>query len=315
MNYIGSKLKLIDFIDTVIHKEVGSIEEKILCDIFSGTGTVAKHFKSKVKKTIANDIEYYSYVLLKNLIQRTNEVESITYLNNIDGVKGFITDEYAIKRKYFSIENAEKIDAIRQEINTIKDEDTYFYALSSLLNAADKIANTASVYAAYLKSIKKSAKKSLALIDGETINGNGVVYQRDANDLIKEIDGDILYLDPPYNHRQYGSNYHVLNTIAEYEIFSPRGISGLPPSYNKSLYCNKSGAFDVLYHLIENANFNFIFLSYNNEGIISKEEIKNLFSKFGKYSEYSIEHKRFKADSNRKYKATKTKESIHCLRK
>ena len=113
--------------------------------------------------------------------------------------------------------------------------------MASLLESADKVANTASVYGAYLKHIKKSAQKDLKIepaLFSQTKNIHKV-FNRSANDLIKEIEGDILYLDPPYNTRQYGANYHLLNTIAKYDSFVPKGKTGLR-NYEKSVYCMKN---------------------------------------------------------------------------
>lgn len=159
-------------------------------------------------------------------------------LDNLSGKQGFVFEHYsfggASQRQYFSAENGQKIDAIRTEIDKwLKskkiNEDDYYFLLASLLEAADKVANTASVYGAYLKHLKKSVEKPLelrpALYD---INDNShEVYNEDANELIKKIEGDILYLDPPYNAREYGANYHLLNTIALYDKFEPKGKTGL----------------------------------------------------------------------------------------
>ena len=109
-------------------------------------------------------------------------------------------------------------------------DNLYYFLLCSLLECADKVANTASVYGAYLKNLKKSAQKELVLEPAEyELNDNEhKVFNKDANELIKEIEGDILYLDPPYNARQYGANYHMLNTIAEIgnDDLSPHTIVG-----------------------------------------------------------------------------------------
>ena len=61
MNYIGSKYSLLDFIDTTIKEIVGeNLSDLTFCDIFAGTGIVGRYFKTKVRKVISNDWEYYS---------------------------------------------------------------------------------------------------------------------------------------------------------------------------------------------------------------------------------------------------------------
>ena len=125
-----------------------------------------------------------------------------------------------------------------------------------------------------------------------------------------------MYLDPPYNARQYGSNYHLLNTIAKYDDFIPNGKTGLR-NYERSRYCQKNEVAKVFENLIENANFKYIFLSYNNEGLMSKETVRNIMQKYGEYDLATTDYQRFKADKteNRNHKATETVEYLHILEK
>jgi len=176
MNYIGSKYRLSNFILTTVKSVVGEdLSDKIFCDIFAGTGIVGRTFKPLVKKVITNDLELYSYVLNKNYIENHEELifeEFIAELNEIQGVDGFISSEYSENglgnRMYFSKENGRKIDAVRQRIEEWKicnriNENQFYFLLCSLLESADKVANTASVYGAFLKRIKKSAQKEMII--------------------------------------------------------------------------------------------------------------------------------------------------------
>lgn len=331
MNYIGSKIRLSDFIVNTIKKTYGDISKAVFAELFAGTGIISRKLKNEVNLIIANDFEYYSYILLKNYIDNkstSNFNSLIDKINNLKPKEGFIFNEYSNEgksgRNYFTPKNAKIIDAARLKIqnlynvNKINDNE-YTFLLCSLLESADKVANTASVYGAYLKHIKKSASKKLIINPAhfEESNSNNLIYNEDANRLITKIKGDILYLDPPYNARQYGANYHLLNTIAEYKLFTPRGITGLP-EYKRSDYCVKNKAYDSLDYLINNADFSHIFLSYNNEGILSLKNIKELLSKYGKYQlkEYKG-YQRFKADRdiNRVFKNKITTEYLHILKK
>ena len=330
MNYIGSKNKLSNFLFQTITSVTGDLEYVTFCDLFAGTGIVGRTFKPYVKKVIANDVEFYSYVLNRNYIENTQHFESQKYigaLNDLPGKKGFIFQNYAqggnAGRMYFSAENGQKIDAIRQQIATWKSkkeisENIYYFLLASLLESADKVANTASVYGAYLKKIKKSATKPLILMPAiftET-ETHHEVFQQDANKLIHTIEGDILYMDPPYNARQYGANYHLLNTIAKYDTFQPKGKTGLR-EYYRSDYCKKGEVLKSFTELLENANFKYIFLSYNNEGLMSQKEVEKAMLKFGHYSLKTTNYQRFNADKteNRNHKATETTEFLHILEK
>ena len=190
--------------------------------------------------------------------------------------------------------------------------------LASLLESADKVANTASVYGAYLKRIKKTATKKLELKPAlfEETSTSHKVFQQDSNQLIKQIEGDILYLDPPYNNRQYGANYHVLNTIAKMDTFVPRGVTGLR-DYYKSNYCKAPKVLESFKELIEKAQFKHIFLSYNNEGLMSQKQVQNIMKQYGNYELITKSYQRFKADKseNRNHKASQTIEYLHILEK
>ena len=345
MNYIGSKFSILDFIDETIVNFVRPKDNKlVLCDIFSGTGSVGKYFKKKGYNIISNDIEYYSYITTKHFIENNEEIEFtklkangiddvFKYLNELDGIKGFIYNNYSLEgttgkeyeRQYFSNNNASKIDAIRTCIenwnkNNLLEENEYNFLIASLIESADKVANTASVYEAFLKKLKKSAEKDILIEPVEILvvdgSDNNKVYNRDSNELIREIKGDILYMDPPYNTRKYDTNYHMLETIALYDNPEIKGKTGVrTETTKKSKYCLKKEAVQAFEDLIKNADFKYILLSYNDEGIISMEEIKKIMSKYGKYKCFGRKHRRFKADKNREYTKNFTIEYIHCLEK
>lgn len=341
MNYIGSKFSILSYIDEVVEDVVGSKKNITFCDIFAGTGIVSKYFKEKGYNIIANDIQYFSYATLKGLVENSDEIkfEKLTKkkidpficLNGLNGKRGFIYKNYSIggtkrkefPRQYFSDENAKKIDACRIKIEKWKKkqlitEGEYYYLIACLLEAADKVANTASVYEAFLKELKKSAQRSLIINPLELIfkNKKYQIYNEDSKDLIKKIKGDILYLDPPYNNRKYDTNYHILETIALYDNPEIKGKTGVRiETSKKSNYCIKEKAPIELEELIKNAKFKYILLSYNDEGIIPIETIETIMKKYGNYKRYEKRHKRFKADNKREYKRNYTIEYIHCLEK
>jgi len=169
-----------------------------------------------------------------------------------------------------------------------------------------------------MKKLKKSAQKDLILKPAifELNDNFHKVYNEDSNELIKKIEGDILYLDPPYNARQYGANYHLLNTVAKYDSFIPKGKTGLR-NYKRSKYCSKSTVTYEFDDLIKNAKFKYIFLSYNNEGLMTESEVRKIMSKYGFYDIIKKEYQRFKADKteNRDHKADSTVEYLHILKK
>ena len=341
MNYIGSKFSLIDFLKSSIDKtlelnhESKQPSEMVFADLFAGTGIVSGSFKELGYSIIANDIQYYSYVLIKHMIENNGNLDEercaklIEELNNIEGVEGFIYKNYCyegtegqeFRRMYFTEYNAKKCDAIRLAIekkykeNQITDNE-YYFLLGSLLNSIDKYANTASVYGAFLKKFKKSALREMQLVPlpimHETVECQ--VYNEDISKLIKNVSGDILYLDPPYNSRQYCTNYHLLETIAKYDNPVIHGKTGLREyAEQKSIFCDKSKVEKAFAELIKNAQFKYIFLSYNNEGLMSFDTIERIMKKYGKYKVYMQQYHRFKADNARDAKAESTVEYLHCL--
>lgn len=344
MNYIGSKLSILDFIDSTI-KDFVDIDTNnvILCDIFAGTSAVGKYFKKKGFNVISNDIQYYSYIIGKHFIENNSPIKfeklkekqinnPFDYLNQLEGTKGFIYNNYcedgtkdkAYKRLYYTNENAKKIDAIRQKLNEWKKEDIitnkeFNYLLACLIEASDKVANTASVYEAFLKKIKKTAEKPLELVPLDILIGTNKIYKmynKNANELVREISGDILYMDPPYNTRKYDTNYHILETISLYDNPTIKGKTGVRvDTSKKSDYCSKTLVTKAFEDIIKNANFKYILLSYNDEGLIPFNKIEEIMSKYGKYKAYKKVHKRFKSDNSRDYLKDSTIEYIHCLKK
>ena len=330
MNYIGSKHSLLDFLQETIEDVTGYKNGKkyIFADLFAGTGVVGRTFKLKGCKVIANDIQHYSYCLNKHLIENVPEMDSslLDYFNSLKPVKGFVYKNYCSGsgsgRNYFTDENGMRCDAIRVELERLRtsaeiDEGTYYYYLASLINSIDKYANTASVYGAFLKHIKRSAAKTFKLELLPVISGpKGKAYNEDINELVRKVSGDVLYLDPPYNSRQYCANYHVLETISRYDNPVLSGMTGLRESSSqKSKFCSVRTVVETFEDLIRNAKFKYIFLSYNNEGLMSLETIKEIMSEYGRYSFFTKDYRRFKADKdeNRNIAGSTTTEYLHCL--
>lgn len=352
MNYIGSKLSLLEFIEESMNIVVDKNCDTF-CDLFAGTGIVGSYFKRKGYKIIANDIQYYSYVLNRHYIGNHKELnfEKLTkeitnlknidiknrknfvcnYLSNLKGAKGFIYKNYCFggtkyktePRQYFSDENGMRCDAIRQKIENWKEQslisdDEYYFLITSLVESIDKYANTASVYGAFLKKLKKTAQNNLILKPAELIinDQDHEVFNEDINEVAGKIKGDILYLDPPYNQRQYATNYHMLETIAKYDNPEIHGKTGLREYQNqKSLYCSRTQVKKAFKDLILKAKAKYIFLSYNNEGLMTLDDIQEIMSLRGKYGNFTKEYNRFKADKseNRNYTANKTMEYLHYI--
>lgn len=353
MNYIWSKLSLLQFIEKWINQIVGEKKYKF-SDLFAWTWIVWRYFKEKWHQVIANDMQYYSYVLNRNYIwnhtdlyfswliseipelftSNVNSYKEIVceYLNNIPWKKWFIYKNYSLwwtkwsefERQYFSDENALKCDAIRTKIEKWKkekkiNENEYYFLLASLVESTDKVANTASVYWAFLKQFKKSALKPLLLKPALYFHNDQdhFVYNKDINELIKNTTHDVVYLDPPYNERQYSANYHLLETIAKYDNPKIKWKTWLRDySKQKSRYCQKQEVLKSFNDLVQNIDAKYIFMSYNDEWLMSLDEIKEIMSKRWEYWVLKQEYRRFKADKseNRNHKKDMVIEYLHYVK-
>ena len=297
MRYIGSKENLLGFIESAV---VGSgITGGVFCDLFAGTTTVGRHFKRRGFRVISNDLMEYSFVFGKAYLEnnefpqfdgldlpptqfslfdfdRSRLEQVLAYLNRLPPEPGFIFENYSDvgtagqehQRMYFSAANAAKIDAVRNQIQQWYDvqaiTDSEFYILlASLLEAVPSVSNTTGTYAAFLKFWESRSQKPLTLMVPHIIpsDQNHRVYKQDANDLTHQIECDILYLDPPYNSRQYAPNYHILETVARWDAPPIYGKSGLRPyKEKKSVYCQKDTAIRALREIVCQAQCDLLML-------------------------------------------------------
>jgi len=337
MRFIGSKKAILDDINALIGAK--GIKGKNLCDIFSGTTCVATYFKRKGYNVVSNDLLYFSYVLQKayidnntnpkfdKLIQRLKpklEIQHlaqfpyldavISFLNKLRGVEGFIYKNYSdegtkssnVHRKYLTGENAKKIDAIRLQIEKWKaanllTENEYYILVCAVIEAVPFVSNISGTYGAFLKQWDKRSFKKLTLESPPLIIAKGkyTTYNEDGVTLAKSIDCDILYIDPPYNSRQYLPNYHILETIARYDSPTVKGVTGLRPyKKEKSQFCNRKTATEALSSIAQHAKYKHLIFSYNDEGIMNHADLTKALSAQGKVEKHEIKYRRFKSHSN-----------------
>ena len=352
MRFIGNKENLLDFIDAGI--TISGIKSGTFCDFFSGTANVGKYYKNKGFTIISSDLLYFSYILqyayIKNnkspqfrrllRIIKDNYLPSqlfvepldrvIHYLNALEGKEGFIYQNYTEKgtknnsyiRKYFSPKNGKKIDSIRQEVEKWKlkgliNASEYYILLACLIESVPYYANISGVYGAFLKKYDPRALKKFKLKPIQLVkNGhNHKVYNQDSMTLLDNLKTDILYIDPPYNERQYAPNYHLLETIARYDNPVIKGVTGMREySDQKSDFCNKYKALKALDEIAKKANYVLLALSYNSEGIMPTKKILETLGKYGRVELIEANYRRFKSNNNGDSKYKKDiKEQLYLL--
>jgi adenine-specific DNA-methyltransferase len=316
LNYIGSKHTLCPLLTKIINEEISDLGHKSFLDMFSGTGSVAFRFQDLTYNCSANDLEFYSFVINNALIKcnYSTKLQSIlNECNKLEGLEGLIYRNYSendtCERMFFTTNNAKKCDAIRVHIELLKNNllitiYEYYFLLASLIVSMDKVANTSCVYGAFLKEYKKTSLKPLIVIPIHTkidikVDLNNI-YNLPAEELSKfDTFYDIVYMDPPYNQRQYSANYGPLNYIALYNHeIQLNGKTGTINEYNRSHFCSKAKVKNSFKTILDNLKCNYIFMSYNNEGLLNCDELKELLSSYGELKLYKIPYKKFKAHKN-----------------
>jgi adenine-specific DNA-methyltransferase len=352
MRFIGNKENLVEKIYYTLQAK--NVVGSSFFDFFAGTSNVGKFFKKAGYQVFSSDLLYFSYVLQRAYIVNNEQVsfekllsllptkninlfsspleKVIDYLNSLPTLEGFIYQNYTPKgtknlpqpRMYFSDENGKIIDAIRTKIEewkqgNILNENEYFILLACLIETVPFYANISGVYAAFQKTWDARAKKRLVLRSIEIITSQkeNKSYNQDSITLLQEVKADIFYLDPPYNQRQYAPNYHLLETIARYDSPEIKGVAGLRNYDNqKSKFCNAETALQELYKIAKNAHFQYLALSYNNEGIMSSTKILATLEQFGAVELVEFDYLRFKSNSNGESQHKKIiQEQLYILKK
>ncbi len=274
--YLGSKAKLISFIHSTIKKE--NIVFNSFLDLFAGTGSVADSFNDGNHKIILNDILESNRCIFNaffgnEVIDHVKILGYIKVFNNKSIVESnYFSENYS--NTFFSETNSIKIGYIRDQIDfffskkTINEREKD-YLISSLLFSMDRIANTVGHYDAYRRKGDLSKKLVLFPLDvySPEINVNNEIYRMDSNELVSNLNVDMVYIDPPYNSRQYSDAYHVLENVASWKKPKVYGVARkMDRSHIKSKY-NQNSAPRVFAKLIDDLKCKYIIVSYNNMGM------------------------------------------------
>jgi adenine-specific DNA-methyltransferase len=267
--YMGSKAKLASWIFELISKKC---EGKCFADMFAGTGIISSVASKSFQEVIVNDFLYSNNVIYNGFFGKGNWnknkikdiIRAYTKIPNKKIRDTFFSKNYG--GKYFGIEDAKKIGYIRDDIEKNKPNLTkreYSILIASLIYSVDKIANTVGHYDAYMRVNSRDNRFIFGIINPIKKNKGFKIFSEDANNLAKKIRADVVYIDPPYNSRQYSRFYHVLETLTKWDNPTLYGTALKPAPENTSDYC-KTTAPEAFQDLIGSLNCKYIVVSYNN---------------------------------------------------
>lgn len=302
MRYIGSKASTAQWLTAFVGRHAPDATS--LSDPFAGTCTVSRAFKQAGYRVITGDLLKLSHTIqmatiglnrpphFAGLIDRlspkhteANVLEKVLqHLNALRGRRRYFSKHFSESsgRLYFTDANAAKLDAIREVIAEWSsagaiDEAEEAYLLTGLVFAADKVANTAGTYYAHLKALSRKAVKTLHLVPPPLVDNRkkNTCLLADAREVVARQSTDVLYLDPPYNERDYAGYYHLPDSIVRNDRPTPGGRSGAPVARRseKSDFCRPARAEAAFEQLVGEAKARYIMVHYTTTGLIGHRAI------------------------------------------
>jgi adenine-specific DNA-methyltransferase len=307
--YIGNKAKLTDWIMDIIQSETKGNDTFI--DIFSGTATIAREAMKTYKNVVINDILFSNNIAYKAFFDASkwdfnrivDIVNEYNTLNPEDIKENYFSENFG--GKFYEKEVSKLIGHIREDIELRKNElneKEYAILLTSLIYTMDRLANTVGHFDAYIKKTIAKRPLNFRLIQTEDFEG-AKIYREDSNKLVKKLKGDIAYIDPPYNSRQYSRFYHIYENLVKWEKPKLYGVALKPEPENMSKYCTIKASF-AFKDLIENLDVKYLAVSYNNtykskskssKNKIEYEEILYILNGVGKTKIFEQSHQYFNA--------------------
>lgn len=297
-------------------------EKYTFLDGCAGSGSTSIHASDLGFNVVSNDLMQFSKCVVEGSVNLPRDkfrecLNHVNMMNNLTGIEGFFFKNFSENagRLFFTNHNAKKIDACLSYVETIDAETSKNYLLYCLLEGISRVSNTMGVYAAFKKEFKKSALNEL-LLNREKTSGkcNAKTFNMDIIELLRAniVNEDILYIDPPYNNRQYGPNYHIYETLVKNDnpkikiVKNEESKAGLRDDWIEecsSDFCNKIKAKELLKDIIKETSAKYIYISYNSDGILDLSDFELLFLNEMLLSNLTIHikpHVRYTSDNNPK---------------
>ena len=351
ITYIGNKRTLLPFIGEAVEKvqkRLGTKNLRVL-DLFSGTGIVARYMKRFASRLAVNDLETYSRITNACYLSNASEIdhkalaEAWVWVQDEvkrNWVEGFLCELYAPKaeeaisaddRVFYTRRNAAYLDSARIAIGQLP-QPMQHLLLAPLIAKASVHANTSGVFKGFYKNAEGvgqfggSGRDALTRIKGDIVLPMPVfsrfdceveVHQRDANQLVRELgEVDVAYFDPPYNQHPYGSNYFMLNLLADYQRPEEMSrVSGIPTHWNRSKYNQRAEAAVTLFDAVENCPAKFVLISYNSEGFVAQDQFIERLSTLGQLDVCETTYNTFRGSRNLNNRSIHVTEFLYLLEK
>lgn len=325
MRYIGNKELITSEISNLLAKKGLLHKNLTLFDAFCGTGSVSDALKGSFG-IIANDNLTWCVVFTRGRLCASDckfdklGFDPFEFLNsNNDKIEGSFFRNYSpggSKRMYFSSENAARIDYFRKKIEEWKNkrlvsEDEYCYLLSCLIESVSDVSNTAGVYGAFLKHWDPRSKNPIKFSKVNTKNlkhGKLKYFNEKIENIVSKIECDILYLDPPYTQNQYGTQYHLLETLVLNDSPSISPITGSRSTAPMRSDWSKAYKANILFdRILAKTKAKYVLVSYSKDGFMSKDFIEASMKRYGKPETYECKtiaykkYRNFKTNGNKEH--------------
>lgn len=309
MRYIGSKTSTLPALETLVRARV---HEGTFCDPFGGIGTVASAFKRSGFTVHTGDLLTFAHCFqtarvalnhpppptaqLRHALGVTTAAQLISELQRSSPVRGWMYREFSVKRSYFTPRNAMAIDAVRRRIQSwhrqgLTDERLDLYLRACLIDAVDRVANTAGTYYAHLKRWTRKALGDFRLSAIQPVRGKRgcTATLGDARDLVERRHFNVLYLDPPYNSRDYAGYYHLPETLATGRRPRPTGLSGVDAGPRPlSAFIRPKRAEEAMAQLLGAARCDLLVVHYSDDGLIPPHRLRSMLTSLGPVDKRTI---------------------------
>lgn len=329
MRFIGNKESIVEEIESFIDSKIAPDDRLVLFDAFCGAGSVSDRLKNRFNVVINDNLKWATVYTAGRLYAPVCRFEGLgfdpfDFLNqSCNETHGFIYKTYApteSDRMYFTPENAARIDYFRNQIeewyiSKLLTESEYMFLLACLIESVSKVSNTAGVYGAFLKKWDGRALKPIEFIKpsyNKRTPEDIAIYNDKIENIISGVECDILYLDPPYTQNQYGTQYHLLETLILNDCPSVSKVTGSRPVMPMRSDWSKEYKVNILFDkIIAKTKARYIVLSYNNDGFMSKEYIEAVMKRYGKPETYCCKKISYKKYQN--WKSQNHKEHFEYL--